>query len=81
MERRMKPAPAASFAPFEAYTRLLTAEVLKTRPAARKDVIWKAVSKARTRSLSGPAYRNVIVVLRVRSDCDDDADDNEEHED
>jgi hypothetical protein len=39
MESRMKPAAAASFAPLEEYMRELTAEVVNTKPAARKPVI------------------------------------------
>lgn len=44
MERRMKPAAAASLAPLLAYTKELTADVVKTRPAARKPTIWGRVS-------------------------------------
>ena len=44
MERRMKPAAAASFAPLAEYTRELTAEVVKTRPAPRKPTIYRRVN-------------------------------------
>ena len=45
MESRMKPAAAASFAPLEEYMRELTAEVVNTKPAARKPVILKNKKK------------------------------------
>jgi len=44
----MKPAAAASFAPLEEYMRELTAEVVNTKPAARKPVI---LTRSATRSL------------------------------
>jgi hypothetical protein len=40
MERRIKPAAAASLEPLEEYTRELTEDVVKTSPAARNPTIY-----------------------------------------
>jgi hypothetical protein len=46
IDRRMKPAAAASKAAMDEYTRELTELVVKTKPAARKPTICPTVSTA-----------------------------------
>jgi hypothetical protein len=40
MDRRMNPAAAASSSPLGEYTRVLTADVVKTSPAAKNPTIY-----------------------------------------
>lgn len=60
----MKPAAAASFEPLEEYMRELTAEVVNTKPAARKPVILKKISNC---SLDGHRSSHTAT-LYVRSE-------------
>ena len=47
MDNKMKPAAAASKAAVGEYTKELTEEVVKTKPAARKPTIFMSISKNR----------------------------------
>jgi len=59
IDNKMKPAAAASKAAVGEYTKELTAEVVKTKPAARKPTICMSISKNRL------LYASKILVVNL----------------
>jgi hypothetical protein len=78
MESRMKPAAAASLAPLFAYTSELTADVVKTRPAARKPTIYGCISMVDSRQPKRLTYSDIVRLLSIRGDSDEDSKNAEE---
>ena len=74
----MKPAAAASLAPLFAYTSELTADVVKTRPAARKPTIYGRISMVDTWQPRRRTYSNIVRLLSIRGDSNEDSKDAEE---
>ena len=78
MDKRMKPAAAASSEPSGLYTKAFTAEVVNTSPAAKYAVIY-CKSVATTCVFSSVTYCYGICVCVVTGEDDENANDAAKH--